>query len=235
MYNESIQYYDKIYSQIKNYKQEVEYLIETIGQYGDFSNKELLDVACGTGEHLKYFKSHFRAEGIDISAESVRLAKEKNPELTIHLGDMRSFLIGKRFDIITCLFSSIGYMISIQDLISAIGNMKRHLKHRGLMLIEPWITPDNWKVGHISLAVVDEEGLKIVRMSTSRKLENLSAFDLHYLVGTPENTTYFTETHQMGLFTNEEMKNSFTANQLRVEYDPKGPFGRGLYIAIYQE
>lgn len=234
MYDASIHYYDKIYSQIKDYQQEVEYLINTVGWYGDFSNKELLDVACGTGEHLRYLKNYFHAEGLDISAEFVRIAKVKNPELSIHVGDMCSFSIGKKFDVITCLFSSIGYMTSIQDLVSAIGNMKRHLERGGLMLIEPWFTPDNWKVGHIALTVVNEEDLKIVRMSTSKKVKNLSTFDLHYLIGTPENTTHFVETHQMGLFTEDEMKNSFAVNQLSFDYDPKGPFGRGLYIAIYQ-
>ena len=233
MYDVSINYYDKIYLQIKDYKQEVEYLLNTVKSYGDFSNKELLDVACGTGEHLRYLKNHFHAEGLDVSAEFARMAKEKNPELLIHVDDMRTFSIEKEFDVITCLFSSIGYMISIRDLVSAIGNMKRHLKRGGLMLIEPWFTPDNWKVGHIALTAVDEEDLKIVRMSTSKKIKNMSTFDLHYLIGTSEDTIHFVETHQMGLFTEDEMNNSFTVNQLHFKYDPKGPFGRGLYIATY--
>jgi SAM-dependent methyltransferase len=234
MYDESIHYYDKIYLQIKDYQQEAEYLVNTIRSRGDFSNKELLDVACGTGEHLRYLKRHFRAEGIDVSAEFVRMAREKNPELSIRTGDMRDFSIAREFDIITCLFSSIGYMTSTRDLVSAIGNMKRHLRRGGLMLIEPWFTPDEWKIGHISLTVVDEENLKIVRMSTSRRVQNLSRFDLHHLVGTPEDTRHFVETHEMGLFTQDDMKSSFIANQLHFDYDPKGPFGRGLYIATYE-
>ena len=190
MYDQPIPYYDKIYLQIKDYRQEVEYLINTVESYGDYSHKELLDVACGTGEHLRYLKKHLHAEGIDAGAEFVRIAKEKNPELAIYTGDMRGFAIGKKFDIITCLFSSIGYMTSVEDLACAIGNMKRHLKHGGLLLIEPWFTPENWKVGHISLEVVDGEGLKIVRMGTSRQEKNISVFDLHYLVGTPESTVH---------------------------------------------
>ena len=53
MYDQPIPYYDKIYLQIKDYRQEVEYLINTVESYGDYSHKELLDVACGTGEHLR--------------------------------------------------------------------------------------------------------------------------------------------------------------------------------------
>jgi ubiquinone/menaquinone biosynthesis C-methylase UbiE len=75
MYDQPIPYYDKIYLQIKDYRQEVEYLINTVESYGDYSHKELLDVACGTGEHLRYLKKHLHAEGIDAGAEFVRIAE----------------------------------------------------------------------------------------------------------------------------------------------------------------
>ena len=39
------------------------------------------------------------------------------------------------------------------------------------------------------------------------------------------------ETHELGLFTVEEMKASFAEAELKVNYDEKGLTGRGLYIA----
>ena len=45
-------------------------------------NKEnkLLDVGCGTGEHLKYLSLGFRCTGLDINRRMIELARSKVPE-----------------------------------------------------------------------------------------------------------------------------------------------------------
>lgn len=232
MYNASARFYDLIYSKIKDYEREAADLLEVIRSRGDYEGKSLLDVACGTGEHLRYLKDHFRVEGLDLSPELLRIAGAKNPGVPVHLGNMLDFELGRSFEVITCLFSSIGYMTSVDELNAAVATMGRHLNRGGLLLVEPWFTPETWKEGHISLAVAEGEGLKVARMSTSRTEGKVSAFDFHFLVGTPEGTSHLVETHRMGLFTQEEMVASFEANRLRCSYDPEGPFGRGLYIGI---
>jgi hypothetical protein len=55
--------------------------------------------------------------------------------------------------------------------------------------------------------------------------------DMHYLVGTPEGTEHFVEHHEMGLFEVEEIHSALEAAGLRVDYDPQGLTGRGLWIA----
>ena len=66
--------------------------------------------------------------------------------------------------------------------------------------------------------------MSAVRKAPSRIL------DFHYLVGTPEGVEHFTEHHELGLFTDEEYRNAFTAAGLQVAHDPEGLIGRGLYI-----
>ena len=51
-------HYDLIYSS-KNYKQEANKIKKLISKYKKSSGKELLEVACGTGRYLKYFKKGF--------------------------------------------------------------------------------------------------------------------------------------------------------------------------------
>ncbi len=228
---QSIRYYDRIYaSQQKAFRQEVDYLLQVIHSQGGAASQRLLDVACGTGEHLKYLKQHFPAEGLDIVPEFVQAAQEKHPELSFHVGDMRHFRLERKYGIITCLFSSIGYMTALEELHTAVQTMKTHLEQGGILLIEPWFTPDTWKSGTISLVVINEEKLKIVRMSTSQTEGTVSRFDLHYLIGTPEKTEHEVEVHRLGLFTVEQMKEAFRQAQLKVTYDEQGPTGRGLYI-----
>jgi hypothetical protein len=69
-------------------------------------------------------------------------------------------------------------------------------------------------------------------MSFSELDGTLSFFDFHYMVGTPEGINYFTERHELGLFTNEEYLEAFRLAGLEVLYDADGIYGRGLYIGI---
>ena len=70
MYGEMAQYYDRIYA-FKDYAAESQALIAWIDCHKRSSGSRLLDVACGTGMHLEHLAETFRAEGLDISPESV--------------------------------------------------------------------------------------------------------------------------------------------------------------------
>ena len=172
-------------------------------------------------------------DGQHLDARMLEAAKQKCPELTFHLGDMRDFDLGPggQFDVITCLFSSIGYVGTVAGLNQAIANFKRHLKPGGLMLIEPWFTPDDWHTGNVHATFVDEPRLKISRMNVSGREGNLSYFVFHYLVGAPEGIEYFTERHELGLFTVKEYLSAFHSCGLDVVRDPLWLNGRGLYLA----
>jgi hypothetical protein len=51
------------------------------------------------------------------------------------------------------------------------------------------------------------------------------------LIGMPDNIDHATEIHELGLFTIDEMKQSFNKAELDVVYNEQGLSGRGLYIA----
>jgi hypothetical protein len=80
----------------------------------------------------------------------------------------------------------------------------------GVMLVEPWFTPDAWQRGVPHMITLDEDRFKVCRMNVSEaKDERLSFFRFHYLLGTPQGVEYFTEDHTLGLFTVTEMKAAF--------------------------
>jgi SAM-dependent methyltransferase len=227
----SVAIYDKIYaSQGKDYRKEVDYLVDLIRSHGIGKRANLLDVACGTGGHLLYLRKNFDAEGVDVSLDFIKNARLKLPRTKFYVGDMRTFTTGKEYSVVTCLFSSIGYMETVPKLQSAIRNMAKHVKKGGLLVVEPWFSPGKMQNGRVSVTVVDEEKLKLVRMSTIKVEGNLSSFDFHYLVGTSSGTEHFVEKHRLGLYTREEMSEAFEKWGLSVEYDEKGPTGRGLYV-----
>lgn len=229
MFKKSYQYYDKIYAQ-KDYKGEADKLRGIIQEQAQSPGSHLLDVACGTGHHIQYLKEHFEVDGLDLDPDLLQIAAEKNPDVTFHRGDMMDFDLGEQFDVLTCLFSAIGYVKSLENLNRAIGSMVRHLAPGGLLLIEPWFTPNTWRPGTVHTLHVDEPDLQIVRMNTSFIDGRISFFDFHYLIGTPAGTEHFTERHELGLFEVEEMKAAFISAGLEVSYDEEGIAGRGLYV-----
>ncbi len=62
--------------------------------------------------------------------------------------------------------------------------------------------------------------------------DRLMSFTFHYLIGTPDGIDYFTELHELGLFTHEQYMTAFTDAGLDVSYDKDGLMGRGLYIGV---
>ena len=231
MFNKSYRYYDKIYDQ-KDYEGETKTLKGFVEQHLQSSGNRLLDVACGTGEHIRYLKAEYLVEGLDLDPELLQLALEKNPEIHFHQGDMMAFDLGKQFDIITCLFSAIGYATSLENLNRAIESMAQHLLPGGVLLIEPWFPPEAWKEGLVHTLFREEPDLHIVRMNTSLREGRVSYFEFHYLIGTPSGTEHFTEKHGLGLFTDEEMKDAFVSAGLEVIHDEEGIAGRGMYIGM---
>jgi hypothetical protein len=144
---------------------------------------------------------------------------------------MIAFNLGRKFDLITCLFSSIGYVKTLENLSKAITSMADHLIPGGLLLVEPWFTPDQWTPDTVHALFIDEPTLKIARVNTSYAEGRLSYFDLHYLIGTPQKTEHFVESHELGLFERGEMEAAFSDAGLQVAFHEEGLIGRGLYIA----
>jgi len=108
--------------------------------------------------------------------------------------------------------------------------MNRHLLPGGVLLVEPWFTPEQWKPGGVFTIHVDKPDLRIVRMSHSGQRGKISLLEFQYLIGTPKGIEHYAELHEMGLFTHKEYMDAFKAAKLTVTFDSKGLDGRGLYI-----
>ena len=232
MFRQSARYYDAVYSW-KDYAGEAERVHELV-QARKPGAASLLDVACGTGAHLAELRRWYRCEGLDLEPDLRAVARERLPDVPLHQGDMRDFDLGRRFDAVTCLFSSIGYLMTVEALDAAIGAMARHLEPGGVLVIEPWLSPEAVRIPHVAAVFVDEPELKIARVNTIEVDGRISSFDLHFLVGTPEDVEHFVEHHELALFTREEHLAAFRAARLEVEHDEEGLMGRGLYSGVAQ-
>ncbi len=230
-YTEFARYYDKIYrAQGKDYEREACRLHRLIQQYKQSSGNRLLDVGCGTGEHLRYLRSFYRVQGVDISAEMLARAKEKLSDVPLHQGDMRTFRLNTQFDVIVSLFGTIGYAETLSGLQEAVQNMVRHVRPGGVVLIEPWLEPGQIEDGRTHVVVSEEENEKVVRIGLTRIQGRLSEISFHFVIASAEGIRHFEEQHRLGLFTREEYKHIMQKCGLKVHFDKVGLSGRGMYV-----
>lgn len=231
MFTKSAEFYDAVYS-FKNYALEVETLRAWIDQTKRSPGRTLLDVACGTGAHLPTLKPIFTCEGLDLDPELLAQARRRHPELTFYQGDMADFDLGRQFDIVTCLFSSIGYVGTQERLDQTLRNFARHTVPGGVVVVEPWLTPERYFPGRLHALFVDEPDLKIARMNISTVENGMSILNFHYLVGAPHGIEFFTERHELRLFSDADYRRAFEGAGLETSHDPEGLTGRGLYIGV---
>lgn len=230
MFSRSARWYDRIYS-FKNYAREAALVHEAIRAHARSPGRRLLDVACGTGEHVRYLRARYDVEGLDLDPAMLEVARAKHPDLRFHQGQMVDFDLRCTYDAVVCLFSSVGYLKTTANLKRGVKNMARHVAPGGVLMIEPWISPESFHAGQLGSAFVDDPELKIARFNRSEVVDGVSILDFHFLVATPAGIETFSERHELALFTHQQYLEAFEAAGLTPVYDPEGLTGRGMYLS----
>lgn len=230
MFSKTAEYYDLIYA-FKDYSAEVDKITAIVRREHPRA-RSILDVGCGTGEHARLLATAFAVDGIDLEPGFIDIARRKVPSGTFTVADMRRFDLGTHYDVVACLFSSIGYLTREDDVVEALRCFSNHVAEGGVIIVEPWFTPETWNVGKPGMAPpVDRPDLKICRVNTTGRRGNVSTMEFHYLVARPEGVEHLREEHELGLYTVDQLLRCFERAGLRASYDPGGITGRGLYVA----
>jgi len=228
-------YYDQIYLKRNDYRAESETLRSIIRRFERIPSRTLLDIGCGTGEHLKYLSQNFLCTGLDISKEMVETARKKAPDARFKVANMIDFKLKDKFDVITCLFSSIGYVQNLENLAKTVRNFHDHLSDDGLALVEPWIFRKDFRKGNVAIDTYEDEKTKLARMATSKLADPYWLVYFHYLVGVDGVIKYTKEIHKMIAADYEDYVRAFN----QAGYDNVKFLGgknwtraRGLFVAI---
>lgn len=228
------QYYDRIYLKWKDYKGESEVIKRVVNEFGKKSSKTLLDVGCGTGEHLRYLSQSFKCEGIDASRRMIGTARAKVKDAEFTIADMLDFKLKEKFDVITCLFGSIGYARNSTDLVKTLRSFYRHLNNDGLVILEPWVFKKDFREGNFRIDTYEDDKEKLVRMGTSKLAGSQWLVYFHYLIGTNGQIEHVKEIHRMLAANYEDYVKAFSSAGFRnTRFLEKDLWSnsRGLFIA----
>ena len=110
-----------------------------------YSVTSVLDCACGTGIHLSLFHDMgLTPFGSDISPEMLRIAKTtlEGKYIPLKQQDFRNLSASwhEQYDMITCLTTSLPYMLTDQDMHTALQSMYDQLNPNGILVISNEIT-----------------------------------------------------------------------------------------------
>lgn len=234
LYNKLARYYDLIYA-AKDYEGEARYQVQLIEKYKRSSGRDLLEIACGTGRYLEFFAQGFTCTGLDLNPAMLRIARRRVKKAVLVQGDMLTMQLGKRFDVVACLFSSIGYVRGSRNLRRAIRNFADHLKPGGVMLISPWISKEDFNVGMPYLDTYESKDIKIARAVVSRrKGRDVSLINFNWMIAEKNKRVQHVDddVHELTMHSREEFMAAISAAGLRGRFIRDGKAGRGLYVAV---
>ena len=103
--------------------------------------RDLLDIACGEGSFaVEMSKMGYQVTGIDQSHQMIDLARKRNntenATVDFQVEDMRSFAFYESFDLVTCFFDSLNYMLTIKDLQEVFENTYQALRPGGYFIFD---------------------------------------------------------------------------------------------------
>jgi ubiquinone/menaquinone biosynthesis C-methylase UbiE len=233
LHNKFAKYYDRVYS-FRDYLDEAVRLQNLIIKYLESGGNSLLDVACGTGLHLKHLKDDFSCTGVDISKSMLRIARKNVKGVTFKEADMKTLRLGKQFDVILCVLSSIGYVKTAVSLEKTIRNFSKHLNKGGLALIEPSLAKSAYVSGEPRITTYDGKDAKIARVNVTRIRQATAVLSMHILIAERgKDAKYFVDRHELGLFGINNTLRIMKAAGLKSKYLKNGLMpGRELFVGI---
>lgn len=216
LYNDLAKYYEIVYAP-KKYKKESQKIKKLIEKFKKSNGCNLLDVACGTGKHISFFKKYFHCMGVDISEKMLEIARRNVPDVEFKKVNMVDMRLEKKFDILTCLFSSIGLVKTYENLRKTWKNFANHLEEGGVAIVEPWFFRP---MHHQKYHFCPNEDIQIAKLIRYRTENNLAILDYHYLISEKgKKVRHYVDHTEFGIFdadiTLQIMESSgFEAHQL---------------------
>jgi len=123
------------------YSERMAELLPAVLERFDAEPRTILDTACGEGTFAAAMaKQGYRVTGVDRSPQMLQLALARadieQVDASFLLQDMRSLSFEEEFDLVTCWYDSLNYLLDLEDLEKAFTGVHRALKKEGLFVFD---------------------------------------------------------------------------------------------------
>jgi len=192
----------------------------------------VLDLACGSGRHAFEFATMGHSvTGVDYSPDLLAVARaaaeSRGLDVRFVEQDMRVLDVdGGPFDAVTCLFDSIGYLLTNEPIVEALRRARQHLAPHGVLAVEFLHAPAVLR--HASPVRVRRlptpaggtlYRISEVRLDTARQTMHVD-YELLDLNEAGTAVSHWTETHDNRYFSLEEMRALFQSAGLTSQFIP---------------
>ncbi len=230
-FRRSAHVYDLIYEQRVDYDWHANNVRELIMDRLP-NAKSLAEMAVGTGQVLSRLNRWFDVVGCDISQEMIAVCRERHPELNVRLGDYTKIDLGRRFDAVICVFSSIGYVRTVDRLQVAFQNFARHVEPGGVVVVDGWLRPTEAIDGFRSAETFESAEATLTRSILARIRDDQTDMLAAHTLVTADGIEYFEERHLMGLFDDATYVDALQHAGFSSVAVEDGFDGRGRFVGV---
>jgi len=117
--------------------------------------------------------------GIDLNDDMLVVAREKDLNARLEIGDMRDFDLDENFDLAYCLSSSIQYALSENDFEKVI---RRALAHAPKFIFDVAFCKERWQEGYTNITANRNEDYQVAELFTSHSRDSFSYWNPLYLI-----------------------------------------------------
>lgn len=136
-------------------KKDIPVIVNLFKKFGKV--KSVLDVGSGMGRHVYLLsKQGYACEGVEPHPAMVSTARKQYLGVTFRVDNMQSINYKNKFDAIICVFSTIVFNKSNEEVMKTFGNFHRALKKGGIAIIEltnpiSWIQSKSFRTHFIDI------------------------------------------------------------------------------------
>lgn len=131
LYTDLSGYYDLMCSEI-DYLEQSACAMRLHQLFGN-GNHRHLDLACGTGPHIRHFLDRgYISSGLDLNQPMLELAQQRCPEASFSQQNICDFTIDTPLDLITCFLYSVHYSQTVARLAQCLASVHRALAQGGM-------------------------------------------------------------------------------------------------------
>lgn len=147
IFREYASFYD-LYYEKKDYEKEVDFVLALAKRYGVGNPGSVLDIGCGTGNHvIPFSRRGHDVRGIDLSENMIAIARGKiaaagvGARAQVEIGNATTYRGNRKYDLVTSMFAVMGYLGSNEDFMAGLRTARAHLDPGGVFIFDAWFGP----------------------------------------------------------------------------------------------